>query len=168
MQMARHTLLLLIGLLWVEAVYSAAAEATNETEHLLHGEAGPIQQQAPAQGLLQRPRHAAGQQVTAAGQGAEQPTGATGASVSQNEAGADAATSGAALPPEDAAEGTSAVRRWIQQKLEDLQQTLESVPGLAPEPATATGPHDTAAVLPGTAAVTSQQEPASSSSSSSK
>ena len=159
MQSARHTLLLLIGLLWLEAVYSAAAEATNETAHLLHGEVGPIQQQAPAQGLLQQ---LAGQQETAAGQPADQRPGAAAAASSQEVGEATAKASRAAVSPKHAAKGGSAVRRWIQRKLDDLQQTLESVPGLAPEPAVAFRPQESAAVVSATAAVTSHQGPASS------
>jgi hypothetical protein len=167
MRSARHAFLLLFGLLWVSAACRAAAEAANETVHPVSGDLGPIQEHAPAQGLLQQPEQDAGQHETMAGQAADQagqadmqPTAAASASSSQ-EAGADAATaSGAAVPPEGAAKSGSTVRRWIQQKLEGLQQTLESVPGLVPEPAVAPGPQDTAAVVPGTAAVTSHQEPA--------
>jgi hypothetical protein len=160
MPSAWHAILLLIGLLSAEAACRAAAEATNETVHPLSGDSGPIQEHAPAQGLLQQPEQDAGQHGTMAGKAADQPTDAAGASSSQ-EAGADAATaSGAAVPPAGAAKSGSTVRRWIQQKLEGLQQTLESVPSLVPEPAPATGPQDTALRMPRTAAVTSHQEPA--------
>ena len=161
MQSARHAFLLLFGLLWADAACRAAAEATIETVHPVSGNLGPTQEHAPAQRLLQQPAHVAGQHGTMAAQAADQSTGAAGASSSQDASSHAATAAGTAVPPEHALKGGSSMRQWIVQKLEGLQQTLESVPGLAPEPAIATKPQDTAAVFPGTAAATSQQGPAS-------